>query len=379
MPRTLVVTNDFPTRKGGIEAFVAALCERFDPDEVVVYTASMPGDREYDATLPYPVVRDRRSMLVPTPRVQRSVVAAFREHGCDRVLFGASAPLGLLAKPLKAAGAQRAVAITHSHEVWWSKVPGVRQVLREIGERVDTLTYISGFTRDAVARALTPAGRAKQQRLTPGVDSTRFYPGVGGAQVRERLGIPADAPVAVSSGRMVERKGQDKVIEAWPAVRAAVPGAHLLIVGDGPYRPTLEKLVAARGLGDAVTFTGAVPWADVPPYVDAGDVFVMPSRTRLRGLEPEGLPLVFLEAASCALPVIVGRSGGAPDAVEDGVTGVVVDPTSVTEIRDRLVQLLTDHELAARMGAAGRERALAGWQWDTIAATCRGYLGYPQA
>ncbi len=375
LARTLVVTNDFPTRKGGIEAFVAALCERFEPDDVVVYTASMPGDREYDATLPYPVVRDRSSMLLPTPRVRRDVVAAFREHGCDRVLFGASAPLGLLAKPLKDAGAQRAVAITHSAEVWWAKVPGTNRVMRAIGERVDVLTYISGFTRDAIARALTPGGRAKQQRLTPGVDSTRFYPGVGGDEVRARLGIPADAPVAVSSGRLVERKGQDTVIEAWPRVLAAVPQARLLIVGDGPYRPTLEKLVDERGLRSSVLFTGAVPWADVPPYVDAGDVFVMPSRTRLRGLEPEGLPLVFLEAASCALPVVVGRSGGAPDSVEDGVTGVVVDPLSRDEIAARLVELLTDRERSAQMGAKGRERALTGWQWDSIAATCREYLG----
>ena len=373
MPRTLVVTNDFPTRQGGIEAFVAALCDRFPSGEVVVYTSSMPGDAAYDATLPYPVIRDRRSILLPTRRVRRAVVAAFVEHGCDRVLFGASAPLGLLAPALREAGAERIVAITHGHEVWWARVPIMRSLLRRIGDSVDVLTYISGWCRDQIGRALSETGRSRQQRLAPGVDSGRFYPGCGGDAVRAELGI-GDAPLVVCAARLVARKGQDQLIAAWPAVQSAVPGARLLIVGDGKHRGALEKAVAERGLGDAVTFTGPVTWASIPPYFDAADVFAMPSRTRLAGLEPEGLGIVFLEAASCGKPVIVGRSGGAPDAVDDGVTGFVVDPTSPDEIAARTVELLTDPAKARAMGDAGRARAQADWQWDDIAARCRAYL-----
>lgn len=374
MPRTLVVTNDFPTRQGGIEAFVAALCERFDPAELVVYTSSMPGDREYDASLPYPVVRDRTSMLLPTPRVRKAVVAAFAEHGCDRVLFGASAPLGLLAPALRAAGAERIVAITHGHEVWWARVPVMRSLLRRIGDRVDVLTYISGWCRDQIARGLSPKGRERQARLAPGVDSARFYPGCGGAQVRADLGL-GDAPVVVCAARLVARKGQDMLVRAWPTVLAAVPGARLLVVGDGPHRAALEKLVARLGLTGSVTFTGPVTWKEIPPYFDAADVFAMPSRTRLLGLEPEGLGIVFLEAASCGKPVIVGRSGGAPDTVVDGVTGYVVDPRSTDEIATRIAALLLDPDNARAMGAVGRARAQKDWQWDDIAAQCREYLG----
>jgi phosphatidyl-myo-inositol dimannoside synthase len=373
VPRTLVVTNDFPTRQGGIEAFVAALCDRFPAGEVVVYTSSMPDDAAYDATLPYPVVRDRTSMLLPTRRVRRDVVAAFREHGCDRVLFGASAPLGLLAPALREAGARRVVAITHGHEVWWARVPGTRQLLRRIGDSVDVLTYISGWCRDQIARGLSPAGRSHQQRLAPGVDSARFFPGCGGEQVRAERGLQG-VPLVVCAARLVARKGQDQLIAAWPAVQRAVPGAKLLIVGDGKYRSALDMQVARLGLQDAVTFTGPVTWADIPPYFDAADVFAMPSRTRLAGLEPEGLGIVFLEAAACGKPVIVGRSGGAPDAVDDGVTGYVVDPTSPDEIAARVVELLTDPDKARAMGEAGRIRAQADWQWDDIAARCREYL-----
>ncbi len=373
MPRTLVVTNDFPTRQGGIEAFVSALCDRFPAGEVVVYTASMPGDDEYDAALPYPVVRDRSSMLLPTRRVRRDVVAAFREHGCDRVLFGASAPLGLLAPALREAGAERVVAITHGHEVWWARVPVMRSLLRRIGDSVDVLTYISGWCRDQIARGLSPAGRAHQQRLAPGVDSARFYPGCGGDEVRAKLGLEG-APVVVCAARLVARKGQDQLVAAWPAVLEKVPGAHLVVVGDGPHRAALDKQVAALGLTSAVTFTGPVPWAQIPPYFDAADVFAMPSRTRMLGLEPEGLGIVFLEAASCEKPVVVGRSGGAPDAVDDGVTGYVVDPRSPAEIAERVVELLTDRDKAREMGRLGRERAQRDWQWDDIAARCREYL-----
>ena len=123
MSKVLVVTNDFPTRRGGIESFVLALCQRMDPAQVVVYTASMPDDKEYDASLPFPVYRDPSTMLLPTPAVGRRAVKVMQEHGCDRVMFGASAPLGLLAPAFRRAGAKRIVALTHGHEVWWAKVP----------------------------------------------------------------------------------------------------------------------------------------------------------------------------------------------------------------------------------------------------------------
>ena len=378
MPRTLIVTNDFPPRQGGIEAFVSAVAARFPADEVVVHTAAMPGATELDATLPYPVVRDRRTTLLPTRRVRREVLETFRSYDCDRVVFGASAPLALLAPALRAAGAQKIVGITHSAETWWARVPGVRRVIRTAGEATDHVTFINDWCRDIIARPMTPAARERMRRLHPGADVTRFKPDNGGDAVRERLGIAADAPVVVCAARVVARKGQDMLITSWPRVRAEVPGAILLIVGDGSARKRLDKLVVKHDVADSVVFTGPLPWTDVPPYVDAGDVFAMPSRTRLMGLEPEGLPLAFFEGAATALPVIVGRSGGAPDAIEEGVTGYVVDPRDPADIAARLVELLTDPEKARHMGAAGRERVARDWTWDEVATTLHGYLGLPR-
>jgi phosphatidylinositol alpha-1,6-mannosyltransferase len=374
--RTLVVTNDFPTRQGGIEAFVLALCQRLPADDVVVYTASMPGDHAYDATLPFAVVRDPTGTLLPTPAVSKRTTAVLRGEGCDRVLFGAAASLGLLASDLRRAGAHRLVGITHGHETWWARVPGARNALRRIGRTTDVLTYLGEYTRSVIAKALDPSDAARMARLTPGVDADAFKAGTGGAEVRERFGIGADQPVVVCVARLTARKGQDTLIRALPHVLREIPDAKLLIVGDGPYRATLEKLTDETGMRQHVAFAGAVPWAEIPPYFDAGNVFAMPCRTRLGGLEPEALGIVFLEAQASGLPVVVGDSGGAPDAVRHGDTGYVVDPYNPVAVAAKVTDLLKDPEQARKMGALGREWVKSDWSWESSVATLRKLLAY---
>jgi phosphatidylinositol alpha-1,6-mannosyltransferase len=366
--RTLVVTNDFPTRRGGIESFVLALCERLPADEVVVYTASMPGAAAYDGGLPFPVYRDPGRTLLPTPAVARRVTDVLRRHGCDRVLFGASAPLGLLAPALRRAGATRLVALTHGHEVWWARTPVVRRLLRRIGDSVDALTYVSEWCRDRLAPALSEAAVGRLQRLSPGVDPGLFFPGCGGAVVRHRLGIAAGRPVVVCTARLVRRKGQDTLVRAWPHVLVRHPDAVLLLVGDGPARPRLERMVRRRRLAGSVVLTGSVPWSEVPSYTDAGDVFAMPCRTRLRGLEPEAWGIVFLEALACGLPVLVGRSGGAPETLFPGARGTVVDGTP-GEVSRALDRLLTQGRTPYG------ERMPVPWTWDAASARLAAVLG----
>ncbi len=315
MARTLFVTNDFPPRRGGIETFVRQLCAELPPEEVVVHTTSMAGDLAYDRTLPFPVVRDPARTLLPTPAVGERVAETLRHHGCRRVVFGAAAPLGLLAPRLRSAGADHLVAVTHGHEVWWASVPGSRRLLRRIGDSVDVVTYVSGYCRDRIAPALSSAAAARMRRLSPSVDRSRFHKGVQGEEVRRRHGIDPSAPVVVSVSRLVRRKGQDTLVRIWPDLLDAFPEAVLLLVGDGPQRPRLERMVRRRGLEDVVRFTGSVPWEDVPAHLAAGDVFALPCRDRMLGLEVEAFGIVFLEAAACGLPVVAGRSGGVADAL----------------------------------------------------------------
>jgi len=364
MSRVLVVTNDFPTRRGGIESFVLALCERMPPEQVVVYTASMPGAREYDAALPFPVYRDPARVLLPTPRVAGRVATVLRRHDCDRVLFGASAPLGLLAPRLRRAGAGRVVALTHGHEVWWARLPGARGLLRRIGDSVDVLTFVSEWCRRSIAPALSADAADRMRRLSPGVDPERFFPGCGGAEVRGRLGIAADAPVVVCTARLVRRKGQDTLIRVWPRVVAEHPGAVLLLVGNGAARRALEQLAADRSVTGSVLFVGGVDWDDVPSYTDAGDVFAMPCRTRRWGLEPEAWGIVLLEAQACGLPVVVGRSGGAPETLADRRRGRVVSTDA--EVLDALVELLAQRRPRTAADAVTE------WTWARAAETLEG-------
>lgn len=365
--RTLIVTNDFPPRQGGIESFVLALAQRLPPDRVVVYASRTTGDTAFDATLPYPVVRDRARTLLPTPRVARRARALLRDHACTSVLFGAAAPLGLLAGGLRAAGAQRLVALTHGHETWWARLPPTRLALRRIGDSTDTVTYLGDWTHGLIAPALSAAAQARMVRLAPGVDASRFHPGAGGAALRVQLGIAPDRPVVACIARLTPRKGQDALIRAWPAVLAHHPQALLLLVGGGPDRLRLERLVERLGLQESVRRTGPVPWAELPPWFDAADAFAMPCRTRRLGLEPEALGIVFLEASASGLPVVVGDSGGAPDACVPGVTGVVVDGRRPADVARGVRELLGDPARAAAMGREGRAWVQSAWSWDEVA------------
>jgi phosphatidylinositol alpha-1,6-mannosyltransferase len=280
-----------------------------------------------------------------------------RRHGCDRVVFGASAPLGLLAPTLRVAGARRIVALTHGHEVWWARLPVTRRLLRRIGDSVDVMTYVSEWCREAIAPALSPPAGARMQRLSPGVDPVRFHPCCGGDRVRQRLGIPADAPVVVCVARQVRRKGQDVLVRAWPEVLGRHPDARLLLVGDGPDRSRLQRLVEESGARGSIHLSGAVAWDAVPAYVDAGDVFAMPCRTRLLGLEPEAWGIVFLEAQACGLPVVIGDSGGAPETLVDPSSGRVVNGT-VGAVAEAVTDLLT-----ARVRSPGERSAWLRWTW----------------
>ncbi|WP_412517007.1 glycosyltransferase family 4 protein [Actinomadura madurae] len=363
MTRTLIVTNDFPPRPGGIQAFVHGLAARRPPSSVVVYAPAWKGAAEFDAAQPFPVVRHPGSLMLPEPRVLRRAADVLRAERCDSVVFGAAAPLGLLAPALRRRGAGRLVGITHGHEAGWASLPVARTVLARIGDDLDVLTYLGEYTRSRMARVLPPDAVARMARLAPGVDETLFHPGAGGADVRARHGL-TDRPVVVCVSRLVPRKGQDALIRAWPHILREAPDAALLLVGGGPYRRDLERLAESLDVTRSVVFTGGVPWEELPAHFDAGDVFAMPCRTRRRGLDVEGLGIVYLEASATGLPVVAGDSGGAPDAVLDGETGMVVDGRSVRRIAESVSTLLTNPDHARAMGEKGRAWVEREWRWE---------------
>jgi phosphatidylinositol alpha-1,6-mannosyltransferase len=374
--RTLLVTNDFPPRPGGIQNYLNSLATRLPADDLVVYApsweASSGSHDKFDAAAPFEVVRHRTSLMLPTPDVLRRAKQVMRARGCEAVWFGASAPLALLGHSLRDVGARRVVASTHGHEVGWSMLPGARQALRRIGDTADVLTYVSKYTRSRFTAAFGPM--AGLEMLPSGVDIELFRPDQGAREeIRARHGL-CDRPTVVCVSRLVPRKGQDTLIKALPELRKRVPDVALLLVGGGPYRNHLTEMVDALGVGDNVVITGSVPWQELPAHYNAGDVFAMPARTRGKGLDVEALGIVYLEASATGLPVVAGNSGGAPEAVLDEVTGHVVDGRDVGQLRDTLAALLADPVRARRMGQAGREWVGENWRWDVMAERLSGLL-----
>jgi phosphatidylinositol alpha-1,6-mannosyltransferase len=374
--RTLLVTNDFPPRPGGIQNYLNSLATRLPSDELVVYAPSWEGSSgshgEFDAAAPFEVVRHPTSLMLPTPDVLKRAKQIMRSRECEAVWFGAAAPLALLGHPLRDVGARRVIASTHGHEVGWSMLPGARQALRRIGETADVLTYVSKYTRTRFAAAFGPM--AGLEMLPSGVDTELFRPDQGAREeIRARHGL-GDRPTVVCVSRLVPRKGQDMLIKALPELRKQLPDVVLLLVGGGPYRKHLTELVDGLGVGGNVVITGSVPWQELPAHYNAGDVFAMPARTRGKGLDVEALGIVYLEASATGLPVVAGNSGGAPEAVLDEVTGHVVDGRDVAQLRETLAALLADPVRARRMGQAGREWVSENWRWDVMAERLSGLL-----
>jgi phosphatidylinositol alpha-1,6-mannosyltransferase len=365
MSRTLVITNDFPPRPGGIQTFGYEIVRRFDPASVTVLTSDWEGAAEFDAAQEFKIVRADTETLLPS----KSTLAMAREivvsEDITRVLFGAAAPLGLLASPLRKLGVKNIVGMTQGHETGWAMTPGTRQALRKIGNDTDYLTYISEYTHKKIAKALSPEAAAKMRRIVPGVDVTEFSPAnlVEGDLLRANLGW-INRPVIVCVSRLMSRKGQDELIRALPEIHKTAPATSLIIVGEGSYRKEIEKLISKFGLADFVHLTGKVSQKDLSKWYAAGDIFAMPCRTRLGGWDVEGLGIVFLEGSATGLPVVVGDSGGAVDAVIDGKTGFLVDGRNTDEIAQRLAYLIANPDIAKSMGSAGRAWVSSQWTWD---------------
>ncbi len=363
----LVITNDFGPRTGGIETFVIGLLERIVDCKVIVFTSQQGNTSEYDQQwlkkFGVQVIRDRSKILLPSVRVAKRAKEIAQSHNVEVLVFGAAAPLALMAPRLRKAGIKKIIALTHGHEVWWARIFPFNLAMRRIGNSVDHLTYLGEFTRQAISRSLSQKSIDSMVKIAPGIDTSHFSPQADAIHRRTELGLEGKK-IIVSVGRLVHRKGQDKLIEAFPTIVREIPNAHLLIVGEGPYRTHLEKLVERLSLKENVTFVGRIFYNDLPSYLSASDVFVMPSRSRFFGLEVEGLGIVYLEASACAIPVVAGISGGAPDAVQEGITGLCVDGTNAAQIAEAVIHICSDPKRAAKMGLAGRNWVIEQWRWE---------------
>ena len=363
--KILLITNDLGPRSGGIETFIHGLLEKLDGSQIAILTSAQFGDSDFDKELQRKhgviVYRDKSKILLPTPRVISKAKSLMKQHQTTTIWFGAAAPLALMAPNLRRAGAKRIVALTHGHEVWWAKLPIFNLAMRRIGNSCDVLTYLGPYTKSAIAKSV--GKKVSLVQIAPGISTELFQPGLKPADLIAKYQI-GNRPTLLCVGRLVHRKGQDRLIEAMVNIKKEIPNALLLIVGSGPREAHLRKLIAKLGLENDVQLLGRITYDQLPKHFLLGDVFVSPSRSRLAGLEVEGLGIVYLEASASGLPVIAGNSGGAPDAVLVNKTGLVVDGTNVSEIANACISLLADPERAKEFGVAGRTWAVENWNWN---------------
>ncbi|MBP7778858.1 MAG: glycosyltransferase family 4 protein [Acidobacteria bacterium] len=369
--RVLVVTNDFPPRVGGINDYVHQLVRRLAPGSVTVLTSTYPGAAAFDATFPQRVVRQPVRMLLPTPAVLAAASRLVVAERPDVILFGAAAPLALMGATLRRRHGVPYIACTHGFELVATRLPPGGVFLRRLGRTAAAVTVVSRYVRERLMPFLE--GGCRVELLPSGIDATRFHPAVTADDVRRRHALGAD-PTIVCVSRLVPRKGQDHLIRVLPRLADEFPNVRLLIVGDGRYKRTLRRLTACLGLERRVVFAGEVRYELLPAYFRAADVFAMPCRSRFGGLEVEGLGAVFLQAAAVGRACVAGRSGGAPEAVRHGETGLVVDGTDLDELATALLTLLRDPARAQTMGAAGAAWVHGALTWDHMAVRLRDLL-----
>lgn len=363
--KILLVTNDLGPRSGGIETFIHGLLEKLDGSQIAILTSSQEGDTVFDKELirkhGVVVYRYPAKVLLPTPRIIKRAKAIMREHNSTTIWFGAAAPLALMAPNLRKAGAKRIVALTHGHEVWWAKLPLFNLAMRRIGNSCDVLTYLGPYTKSAIANSV--GKKVSLIQIAPGISTELFNPGAKPADLIAKYEI-GNRPTLICVGRLVHRKGQDRLIKAMRKIKEEIPDALLLLVGSGPREAHLSKLVNKFDLENDVKLLGRITYDQLPKHFLLGDVFVSPSRSRLGGLEVEGLGIVYLEASASGLPVIAGNSGGAPDAVLVNKTGLVVDGNDIDGIAKACISFLSNPTLAKEFGSAGRTWAVENWNWN---------------
>ncbi len=358
---SLLVTNDFPPKVGGIQSYLYELWRRLPAEETTVLAAAHPEAVAWDARQPFRVDRTAARQLWPTARLARSIDSLAREVRADIIFLDPWWPMGALGPRLRAAPY---AVIVHGSEV---TVPRRVPLLARDGARSlrGACAVVAAGAYPARQAVLAAGGALPGLVVPPGVDVDRFVPHDARTRegTRRRFGLDLERLLVLGVSRLVPRKGFDVLIDAVAAT--ADLDFQLAIAGTGRDRRRLERRAARARLGERVQFLGRVPDDDLPALYAAADVFAMPCRSRWGGWEAEGFGIVFLEAAAAGVAALAGRSGGSSEAVAEGVTGVVVDG-GTEAVAGALRRLGTSGTTRSRMAAAARARAVREFSYEHL-------------
>jgi phosphatidylinositol alpha-1,6-mannosyltransferase len=359
----VLVTNDFPPKVGGIQSYLWELWRRLPPGRVTVLTTPYEGAAEWDATQAFRVERTAEKLLLPTSSLRERIDKLAADVDAALVVLDPALPLGLVGRRLERPHA----IVLHGAEVTVpGRLPVTDRLLTAVLRPAVHLIAAGGYPA-AEARRVAGAATPPITIVPPGVDVDRFVPLTPEQRraARRQLGLPANGQLVLGLSRLVPRKGFDVLIRAAAQLARRHPDLVVAIAGGGRDRNRLQQL--AGRLGAPVRFLGRVPDDDLPALYGSADVFAMLCRNRWGGLEQEGFGIVFAEAAACGVPSVAGASGGSAEAVGDGETGYVVEPTDVDAVAQSIARILDDDDLRTRLGAAARQRAEQEFAYDLLA------------
>ena len=378
MNRLLVLTELFLPTKGGTAVWAAEVYKRLGGKEIHIVTADVPGAAAVDAVHPNTIHRlelKRVPWLRPESLAMyarfffKSLVLALT-HRFDAIHAFRALPEGLVAWLAARMTFRPVVIYAHGEELTTWGRGGKYQTMRFALRHADRVIANSENTRDTLLEMGIDSARITI--IYPGVDVSVFRPGLDTTGLRESLGVPPDAKLVFSVGRLSRRKGFDQMIRAVAQLNSEEVPVRYVIAGIGEDADYLDKLIAEHGLHGIVHRIGAVSDADLPRWMNACDVFAMPNR-EING-DNEGFGMVFIEAAACGKPSLAGEAGGTGSAVLHGETGLRVDGVIVDSIAQALAKLVTETEAAMVMGQRGWVRTQSEFAWERVAEKTRALI-----
>lgn len=370
--RGLLLTTDFPPVLGGISNYLFKLYRQFDLRQMTLIAPQHPDADRFDSTQAYSAERFPSALDIPGVRGAWQVWRMYREaeklvkHKRDVVLHCGHVNAAIAARKLKRRYGIPYLLWTHALEIMdeWLRTSIMPAMLD-----ADLVITNSEFTRAFVASAAVPQSRIV--KIRPGADPTHFRPGLDCRELSQRLGV-FNRPTLLTVARTVKAnryKGHDVVLRALATVKRAVPDVAYVIVGEGDDLDYLDRLARECGVRESVIFAGRVSDEELPLLYNVCDAFIMCSRedrTR-RGILAEGFGLALLEASACGKPVIAGKSGGVPDGVQDGITGLLVNPVDSEAVAATIVKVLREPGVANTMGENGRKWVESEMNWTRAA------------
>ena len=359
----LLVTNDFPPKIGGIQNLLYEWWRRLPSESFAVLTSPYSGSKQFDAAQSFEIRRTREPVLLPHPLMVHKINKMAKQFGAELVVLDPALPLGLIGPNLNL---PYAVVLHGAEIVVPGRLPVVSRLLARVLNNAELIIASGSYPAAEASRVCRSSKRIDV--ITPGVDIQRFkvLSSEQRIEARKQFGVAEDAELIVGISRLVPRKGFDVLIRAVARLAIEFPKLRLIVGGDGRDRARLERI--ARELMSPTTFLGRVSDDDLPKLYGCADINAMLCRSRWMGLEQEGFGIVFAEAAACGVPQIAGRSGGASDAVDHNITGLIVeDPTRVDDVVSSLRRLLVDKSQLLKMGQASRLRAENLFDYDKLA------------